>query len=62
MYPNCPGFWTLPGIPRYPKVSQGIPERQAIVKRLKQERMGFDNQLAGIERTLKADPGIAGAW
>lgn len=27
---------------------------EAIVKRLKQERMGFDNQLAGIERTLKA--------
>ena len=27
---------------------------QAIVKRLKEERMGFDNQLAGIERTLKA--------
>lgn len=26
---------------------------QAIVKRLKEERMGFDNQLAGIERTLK---------
>lgn len=24
------------------------------MKRLKQERMGFDNQLAGIERTLKA--------
>jgi len=27
---------------------------EAIVKRLKEERMGFDNQLAGIERTLKA--------
>ena len=24
------------------------------MKRLKEERMGFDNQLAGIERTLKA--------
>jgi hypothetical protein len=27
---------------------------EAIVKRLKEERIGFDNQLAGIERTLKA--------
>jgi len=27
---------------------------EAIVKRLKSERMGFDNQLAAIERTLKA--------
>ncbi|CAE7794643.1 ODA1, partial [Symbiodinium necroappetens] len=27
---------------------------EAIVRRLKEERMGFDNQLAGIERTLKA--------
>jgi len=25
-----------------------------IVKRLKEERIGFDNQLAAIERTLKA--------
>ena len=31
-----------------------LTSRQAIVKRLKEERMGFDNQLAGIERTLKA--------
>merc|ERR1719356_394533 len=27
---------------------------EAIVKRLKEERAGFDNQLAAIERTLKA--------
>merc|ERR1712151_831729 len=27
---------------------------EAIVKRLKEERIGFDNQLAAIERTLKA--------
>jgi hypothetical protein len=27
---------------------------EAIVKRLKEERIGFDNQLEGIERTLKA--------
>jgi len=27
---------------------------EQIVKRLKEERIGFDNQLAGIERTLKA--------
>ena len=27
---------------------------EAIVKRLKDERIGFDNQLAAIERTLKA--------
>jgi len=27
---------------------------EGIVKRLKEERIGFDNQLAGIERTLKA--------
>jgi len=27
---------------------------EQIVKRLKEERVGFDNQLAGIERTLKA--------
>ena len=27
---------------------------EQIVKRLKEERMGFDNQLAAIERTLKA--------
>merc|ERR1719218_226633 len=27
---------------------------EAIVKRLKQERCGFDNQLAAIERTLKS--------
>merc|ERR1719230_1128923 len=27
---------------------------QAIVKRLREERMGFDNRLAGIERTLKS--------
>ena len=38
----------------YPSDFPTIDQRQAIVKRLKQERMGFDNQLAGIERTLKA--------
>lgn len=27
---------------------------EQIVKRLKEERVGFDNQLAAIERTLKA--------
>ena len=27
---------------------------EQIVKRLKEERIGFDNQLAAIERTLKA--------
>ena len=27
---------------------------EAIVKRLREERVGFDNQLAAIERTLKA--------
>ena len=27
---------------------------EQIVKRLKEERIGFDNQLAAVERTLKA--------
>lgn len=30
------------------------PDSEQIVKRLKEERIGFDNQLAAIERTLKA--------
>lgn len=38
-------------------VRLGTAAEQAIVKRLKEERMGFDNQLAGIERTLKANVG-----
>jgi len=43
--------WRVPGLNEAMSIRKTY---EAIVKRLKEERIGFDNQLAAIERTLKA--------
>lgn len=43
-----------PPYPRPRRVQSIRKTYEQIVKRLKEERIGFDNQLAAIERTLKA--------